>query len=267
MPGSLAPRAQPWVLDLCCCSGGATKGYQRVGLYVRGVDIVDRPNYCGDAFQQADALEVLDELATAGELTPYGRPDLIHMSWPCQAGCTLTNGTNKSKGWGRDHPQLVPEGRRLADLTGIPYVIEQPQGHGGLIRTDVRLCMDMFPVEPPRVFRHRDFEVSGFTVPQPVHPKHTGRVRGRNHGVTHEGDYVAAYGSGGGKATVAEMQHALGVDWTDVREELTEAIPPAYTELIGRSFLSGLGWADPVALHTPAKFPGYEVPSFFEAAA
>lgn len=31
---------------------------------------------------------------------------------------------------------------------------------------------------------------------------------------------------------------AMGVDWTGVREELTEAIPPAYSEHIGRAFLA-----------------------------
>jgi hypothetical protein len=60
------------------------------------------------------------------------------------------------------------------------------------------------------------------------------------HGVYREGPYVAAYGNGGGKATVAEMQHALGIDWTSEREELTEAIPPAYTEHIGRSLMDSL---------------------------
>ena len=38
---------------------------------------------------------------------------------------------------------------------------------------------------------------------------------------------------GRGKATVPEMQAALGIDWTDVHEELTEAIPPAYTRFLG----------------------------------
>lgn len=229
-----------FVLDCCCCAGGATRGYQNAGFRTLGVDVVPRPNYCGDVFLQADALEVLADLARWGALRHYGRPDLIHMSWPCQERCTLTQGTNLANGWGREHPQLVPEGRRLAAATGIPYVIEQPQGHGGLIRTDLRLCMDMFPVDPPRVFRHRDFEIHGFTVDQPDHPKHTGRVRGMRHGTWHQGDYVAAYGNGGGKATIAEMQHALGIDWTDVREELTEAIPLAYTEHIGRAFLESL---------------------------
>src|SRR4051812_27883105 len=223
------------VLDLYCCAGGAAMGYLRAGAeVVHGVDIVPRPNYCGTGFTQTDALSGLAELISRG--VPIGY-DLIHASCPCQEASTLTRGTNRSQGWGREHTQYVPETRRLLDEIGLPYVIEQPQG-SRIIRRDLRLCMDMWPVEPPRVWRHRDFEVSGFTVPQPVHAKHVGRVRGWRHGVRHDGDYVAAYGSGGGKATVAEMQHALGIDWTDVREELTEAIPPAYTEHIGRAFLA-----------------------------
>jgi hypothetical protein len=225
------------LLDLFCCAGGAAKGYQRAGFHVVGVDVVDRPNYCGDSFIQADAVEVLQSVAAGRWWHP--RISAIHTSPPCQERSTLTTGTNRSRGWGRQHDQLVPQIRNLLDRTGLPYVIEQPAGHGGLIRTDLRLCMDMFPIDPPRVFRHRDFEIHGFTADQPPHPKHAGRVRGMRHGVVHTGDYVAAYGNGGGKATVAEMQHALGINWTDVREELTEAIPPAYTEHIGAAFLNG----------------------------
>lgn len=226
---------KPWVLDLYCCAGGAARGYQRAGFDVIGVDIEPRPNYCGEAFYQADALDVLRGLVAAG--LHEDSPAFVHASPPCQEANTLTM-VNRANGWGRDHVQLLPETRALLDELGLPYVIEQPASRRtGLMRTDLRLCMDMFPVEPPRVFRHRDFELSSMKVEQPKHGKHAGRVRGWRHGVYHAGDYVAAYGSGGGKATIAEMQHALGIDWTDVREELTEAIPPAYTEYIGRAFL------------------------------
>jgi hypothetical protein len=226
---------KPWVLDLYCCAGGAARGYKRAGFDVIGVDIVPRPNYCGDAFYQADALEVLRSF----DVDNPDRPAIIHASCPCQEDNTLTRGTNRANGWGREHVQFVPETRDHLDRIGIPYVIEQPAG-GTQIRRDLRLCMDMFPIgEPPWVMRHRDFELSGFTVPQPKHTKHRGYVRGMRHGVYRDGPYVAAYGNGGGKATIAEMQHALGIDWTDVREELTEAIPPAYTEHIGRAFLAG----------------------------
>lgn len=226
------------VLDLYCCAGGAARGYQRAGFRVIGVDVVPRPNYCGDGFVQMDALWALTEVISAGDLAGTGRPVLIHASPPCQEANPLTRGTNQANGWGREHVQMVPETRRLLDRIGLPYVLEQPIG-SKMIRRDLMLCMDMFPLDPPRVWRHRDFELSGFEVPQPPHAKHVGRVRGWRHGVRHDGDYVAAYGNGGGKATIAEMQHALGIDWTDVREELTEAIPPAYTEHIGRAFLAG----------------------------
>lgn len=236
------------LLDLFCCAGGAAKGYQKAGFHVTGVDIQPRPRYCGDQFLQGDALAILAALiAFAADF------DLIHASPPCQAGCAMTNGTNKSKGWGRTHDQLVPATRALLLATGKPFVIEQPTGHKGLIRTDLRLCMDMFPVgEPPWVQRHRDFELHGFTVPQPPHPKHRGYVRGMRHGIWRDGPYVAAYGNGGGKASIAEMQHALGIDWTDEREELTEAIPPAYAAHIGAAFLA---WAPQIqgTLEGPTK--------------
>lgn len=231
---------KPVVLDLFCCAGGATRGYQLAGFFVIGVDIQPRPNYCGDDFVRADALDFLRGVIRSGETQHY---TLIHASPPCQAGCAITKGTNRSKGWGGEHEQLVPATRELLDLSGAPYVIEQPTGHGGLIRTDLRLCMDMFRCGPPPwVQRHRDFELSGFTVPQPAHPggawnRHDGYVRGHRHRAVRSGaeaPYVAAYGNGGGKATEAEMQHALGIDWTSERAELTEAIPPAYSRYIGQ---------------------------------
>ncbi|BCK73977.1 hypothetical protein Srufu_079300 (plasmid) [Streptomyces libani subsp. rufus] len=55
-----------------------------------------------------------------------------------------------------------------------------------------------------------------------------------------DGEYLAVYGKGGGKATVPEMQAALGITWTDVHEELTEAIPVAYTQFIGEQAIDQL---------------------------
>lgn len=223
---------KPLLLDLFCCAGGAAKGYQRAGFRVIGVDIVDRPNYCGDEFIQMDVLKFLE--SEDGQDIAR-RAKLIHRSDPCQAGSALVIGTHRAQGTVDRHTQFIPLVTPLMP-DGVPYLIEQPVGNAP-IRRDLRLCMDMFPKPAPRVFRHRWFELNGFTVPEPVHLKHTGRVRGWRHGVLYQGDYIAAYGSGGGKATESEMQHALGIDWTNVREELTEAIPPAYTEYIGTYFL------------------------------
>jgi hypothetical protein len=226
---------RPRLIDLYCGVGAAARGYQRAGFHVVCVDIVPQPNCCGDEFIQADALDVLGDLAFMRTFV------VAHTSPPCQQRCTLTQGTNQSRGWGREHVQLVPDTRKALDATGLPYVIEQPTGHGGLIRTDLRLCMDMFRSGPPPwVQRHRDFELSGFTVPQPLHPRHEGRVRGMRHGKVFDGPYVAAYGSGGGKATDDEMRHAMGIPWARERTELTEAIPPAYTEYIGKHLMKSV---------------------------
>lgn len=210
--------ARPWngltVLDLCCCAGGASMGYWLAGFNVVGVDIVERPRYPFE-FVQADAVAYVAE---------HGhRFDLIHASWPCQATCTLTKGTNAALA--DRYVDLLPPGREAMLATGRPYVIENPEA-----RPDVVLCGTQFGLP---ILRHRRFEVHGWLPLALPHTPHRGRVRGWRHGVYHDGEYVAVYGKGGGKATVAEMQAALGIDWTDVHEELTEAIPPAYTRFLG----------------------------------
>lgn len=214
------------ILDLFCGVGGASIGYEQAGWPVLGVDIINQPRYPG-AFVRADALQFLTEAIQDGSIRRYS---MIHASPPCQEACATTIGTNKSRGWGGEHIQYIPLLRPLLEATGLPFVIEQPIGIAP-IRKDVMLCGEMFGLG---VLRHRNFEMHGWKMAQPVHLKHRGRVRGMRHGVWYDGPYVAAYGNGGGKATVAEMQQAMGIHWTDVRTELTEAIPPAYTFLIGR---------------------------------
>ncbi|MFE2129827.1 DNA methylase [Streptomyces amritsarensis] len=221
---------RPLLLDLYSCAGGAGTGYHRAGFAVTGVDKQPRPNY-PFTFIQGDALTVLAELIASGEIRRY---TAVHASPPCQKRCALTVGTNRSRGWGGKHVDLVAPTRELLDASGLPYVIEQPDGKAD-VRKDITLCGEMFGLG---VLRHRNFELGGWTTVQPKHLKHRGRVRGWRHGQYHDGPYVAAYGKGGGKASVPEMQQAMGIDWTDVHEELTEAIPPAYSEWLGRAFLA-----------------------------
>lgn len=213
---------RPRLLDLFCKAGGAAMGYHRAGFEVVGVDIEPQANYPFE-FHQADAL---DFVARHGH-----EFDAVHASPPCQASCTLTAGTNK----GRAYPQLIPDTRAaLADLA-VPTVIENVQG--AKVRRDLTLCGEMFGLG---VIRHRYFELDRWTMPQPAHIPHRGRVGGYRHGRRFDGPYVAVYGAGGGKGTVAQWQTAMGIDWTSIRAELAEAIPPAYTEHIGRHLCDAL---------------------------
>jgi DNA (cytosine-5)-methyltransferase 1 len=204
-------------LDLCCGVGGATKGLQRAGFGVIGVDIQEQPDYCGDEFYQGDAIEFLKKHGD--------KFDFIHASWPCQAHSALTKGTNL----GREYVDLFPEGRRALEASGRPWMIENVAG--APLRKDLRLCGEMFGL---RVIRHRFFEFSDARLaPVAVHRMHRGRVSGMRHGEWFEGPYYAVYGEGGGKGTVAEWRAAMGIDWTWNRKSIAEAIPPAYTEFIG----------------------------------
>jgi hypothetical protein len=219
------------VLDLYSCAGGMTRGLQDAGLRVTGVDIVTRPEYPGEEFHQADAiayvLEHMEEIRS--------RYLWVHASPPCQGEGAPAKGTNAVRG--NPHPRLIGPTREILDLLGLPYVLENVAGSG--VRKDLMLCGEMFGLG---VLMHRFFEFGGGleVPPQPEHPKHRGRVRGWRHGRYFDGPYVAAYGKGGGKASVAEMQDAKGIDWTDEHLALREAIPPAYARYIGNHILTQL---------------------------
>jgi hypothetical protein len=216
MTFTLPPR-QPnglTLLDLCCCAGGAAMGYYLAGFDITGVDLAPRLNY-PFRFVQGDAIAYVRMNGA-----DY---DFIHASWPCQHRAAITKGTNQHL---QDtYPDLLPEGREAMLATGRPYIIETTEA-----RPDIVLCGTQFGLP---IFRHRRFEVHGWSPMAIPHAPHRGRVRGWRHGEYHEGEYLAVYGKGGGKATVPEMQAALGISWTDVHEELTEAIPPAYTQFLG----------------------------------
>ncbi len=205
----------PRLLDLFAGAGGAGVGYARAGFEVVGIDIADQPDYPFE-FHQGDALDFLAD--------NWRHFDAIHASPPCQASTALTKGTNK----GREYVQLIPETRRLLRATGLLTVIENVQGSD--LRRDLTLCGEIFGLG---VIRHRYFEVSGFSVIPPAHKPHRGRVRGWRHGTYYDGPYLAVYGDGGGKGSVAEWQQAMGIDWTADRKAIAEALPPAYCEFVG----------------------------------
>ncbi len=232
----------PTVLDLFCGLGGAAVGYARAGFRVVGVDLAPQPDYPFE-FHRDDALAFVSAILR-------GRVDvpglvLVHASPPCQAAAAPTLGSNAARNAasGREHPRLIGRTRDMLEALRLPYVIENvpPAVVTDGLRPDVVLCGLTWGL---RVFRHRAFELGGWSVAQPPHPSHRGhRVAGWRHGVRYEGDMLAVYGRGGGKATVAECREGLGIYWSEDRAQLVEAIPPAYTEHLGRAFAQHLGAA------------------------
>jgi DNA (cytosine-5)-methyltransferase 1 len=129
-----------------------------------------------------------------------------------------------------NHPDLVASTRSLLEY--FEYVIENVPG-SPLIRP-ITLCGEMFGL---RVMRHRLFE-SSYALQQPPHPKHNpkGAIRKQGDG----GYYYRVYGHETGKASWGA---AMGIDWMK-SPELAQAIPPAYTEWIGRQILTSIKQPD-----------------------
>lgn len=198
-------------------------GYHRAGFDVVGVDINPQPDYPFEV-HQGDWWEALFDLVS--------EVDVIHASPPCQASSAMTKG-NRGRGWVDAHVDLIPRVRGCLTQIGKPFVIENVQG--AALRRDLTLCGEMFGLG---VIRHRYFELEPLSVGQPVHLPHRGRVAGWRHGQWYDGPYFAVYGDGGGKGTVAQWQRAMGIDWTVNRKSLAEAIPPAFTEHIGRQLMA-----------------------------
>lgn len=226
------------VVDLYCGVGGASRGYFDAGLDVVGVDKVAQPNY-PYGFLQADARDALKALILGEELEfwlPDGNVrhitlddiDLLHGSPPCQ-------GFTGMAAEGRVWHDYITETRLLMRMTEKPYIIENVTR--APLRKDVLLCGEMFGL---RVIRHRIFELGNWSTDTPEHVPHRGRLSGWSRGVKQEGYYFAVYGEGGGKGTVAEWQAAMGIDWTDQRHEIAEAIPPAYTNWLGTRFRAAM---------------------------
>lgn len=98
---------KPILLDLFCGAGGATKGYQRAGFYVWGVDIAPQPNYCGDRFTQADAFDFM--CGPDGSPLDWSEVAAVHASPPCQWGTAYNRRPNHVK----ESPNLVEPIREL----------------------------------------------------------------------------------------------------------------------------------------------------------
>ena len=222
--------SKPRALDLFCGAGGAAMGLHRAGFEVVGVDIQPQPHYPFE-FHQADALEF-----------PLDGFDVIWASPPCQA-FTQMSARWRNKGTKADtHPNLLtPTLERFAALS-VPWVVENVPGARDLMDPTVVLHGGMFGlnVHRPRLFQSnillmaakvaRTREPIGVYGTKPDGPT---VWRYRNNGNMKGKSLIRAAKS------IEEASEAMGIDWM-TWEEIREAIPPAYSEFLGRQLMRAL---------------------------
>lgn len=223
---------KPRLLDLFCGAGGASKGYVDAGFEVTGVDINPMPRHFGHAFHQGDALTFLAE---------HGQDfDVIHASPPCQAYTPL-GALHPHK----EYPDLISATRAALIANERPYVIENVMAAPLIKQGSITLCGGMFGL---RTYRHRRFEPM-IPLVAPEHPKHVIRTATkRRRELWDQGWHVSVTGDVG----VYVGPEALGIDWMS-GNELSQAIPPAYTRFIGSQFMAWINnreWTAP-NLHSP----------------
>jgi DNA (cytosine-5)-methyltransferase 1 len=223
------------LLDLFCCAGGAGLGYSEAGFEVVGVDIRPQPNY-PFAFLRHDVMKL--------DLKFISTFDAVHASPPCQSYSDLAKRNGNADAW----PRLIEPVREMLFRSGLPYIIENVEG--APLVCPVVLCGTMF--RGLRVIRHRLFEAN-FPILTPkhgTHPKgHIFDKRKAHYGKTDDmRDFVQV--TGGGNCTVAAARDAMGIDWM-TKNELNEAIPPAYTRFIGKQLLSYLKALEKAESDTP----------------
>lgn len=226
------------LLDLFCGAGGCAVGYHRAGFTdIVGVDVADQPNYMFE-FHRADAMSILSDLVAGqslkiGLFSEYRLNDFaaIHASPPCQGYCALKHlHPNKRRS------MLIPVMRDLLIQSKLPFVIENVPG--APLECPVKICGSAFGL---RVRRHRLFESNA-------------RLCGTicDHG--RQGQPVTVAGTGGKRINrrkddhggsvnmplnLHDARHAMGIDWM-TRAELSQAIPPLYTEFVGKQLLAAL---------------------------
>lgn len=187
-------------------------GYWRAGFDVVGVDVVPQPHYPFD-FVQGDATE-----------WPLEGFDAIHASPPCQDHM-MTPHAKHGTGW------MLGHSRRRLRAQSAPWVIENVPGRGHM-RADFRLCGCRFGLE---LRRERWFETSweGFEMAPPHHHPHPVPS------VVGHGTPAWVKEKLGYNPTIADYRACMGIDWMN-RDELSQAIPPAYTEFIGAQLIRAL---------------------------
>jgi DNA (cytosine-5)-methyltransferase 1 len=208
------------LLDLFCGAGGASMGYFNAGFDVVGIDNKAHKDY-----------PFVMVVADVMDLTPdyLQQFDLIHASPPCQPFTSLMKLAH-AQGKQTNKPDLLEPTRRLLRSSGVNYIIENVPG--APLINPVQLCGSSFNL---KVRRHRLFESYL-------------KFKGSECDHKAQGRPIGVYGSmkdeipNGGKTAinVDEARNAMGINWAMKWGDLVEAIPPIYTEYLGKQALEQL---------------------------
>ena len=202
------------LLDLFCGAGGAAMGYHRAGFEVVGVDIKPQPHYPFE-FHQGDALT-----------HPLDGFDAIHASPPCQIHSEASKQWRKA---GVKYPDLIAPIRERLNSNNKAWIIENVPG--APLLNPVMLNGEMFGM---RVRRRRLFETN-WPLAFVLLPKEE-RSEFRMGRPVKDGDYITPVGH---FSNVPYARKVMGIDWMG-QKELAQAIPPAYTEWIGKQLIKYL---------------------------
>lgn len=217
---------RPRLLDLFCGAGGAGTGYHRAGFEVVGVDVRPQSHYPFE-FRRMDCRDIFGGPRWWSWVRSF---DAIHASPPCQ----FVTAYRRRPDHVAPTLNLIPATRSALRGYGLPYVIENVPG-APLVHP-IQLCGSSFGLD---VRRHRLFE--GDRLPQPPKCDHAWQTP-RFPQATNRSNLRRTVEVGVWRIPLEVQQQAMGIDWM-TREELSQAIPPAYTEWIGQQLLASLGIA------------------------
>ncbi len=211
---------KPKLLDLFCGAGGVAMGYHRAGFEVVGVDNKPQPHYPFE-FHQADALTF-----------PLEGYDAYHASPPCQKFSKAVNVRVNHKTRRENHLDLVGDTRDYLLVTTKPFIIENVPGSP--LRDYIKLHGTMFGL---KTNKERWFELHGFEILLlPAKYSSTkGKVKsGEFVGIMQHSKYPNE------RYRKEDLAEGYAIDWGLTRYELRQAIPPIYTEYIGKKLMEYL---------------------------
>lgn len=240
--------SRPRLADLCCKGGGAARGYDAAGFDVTGYDIVWQKNYPFHCWER-DVLHL--DPVEMGEMY-----DAFHASPSCK-GYTALRTAHNAKTHAREIPAFVD----WLNATGKPWVLENVEEaakemHFMVLERKavslIMLCGSQFNLgtQGHRLERHRMFLANFPLLPPddggpfgpgvcihdpniPVVGVYGGHARNRSAkfgGRTTKDSWI------GGHRTAMAQALGLPVGAMTV-EEMSEAIPPAYTSFVGAQLM------------------------------